>query len=57
MICKAIVYVKRKDHCAVATLKNDNKHYVNGFKKVGEKVYLINSDYEQVIQSILDNLI
>ena len=40
--------------CTVATLKNDNKNYIDGFKKVGEKVCMINSDYEQVIQSILD---
>lgn len=43
-----------EDNCTVSTLKNDNKHYINGFKTVGEKVYMIDSDYEQVIQSILD---
>ena len=43
-----------EDSCTVATLKNDNKNYIDGFKKVGEKVCMINSDYEQVIQSILD---
>ena len=43
-----------EDNCTVSTLKNDNKNYIDGFKKVGEKVCMINSDYEQVIQSILD---
>ena len=35
-------------------LEKRSVYYIDGFKKVGEKVCMINSDYEQVIQSILD---
>ena len=42
------------DKCTIASLKADNESYVNGFKAAGEKVFLINSDYEQMILSLLD---
>ena len=42
------------DNCTIASLKDDNRKYIDGFKTAGERVFLINSDYEQIIQSILD---
>jgi gluconate kinase len=42
------------DNCTIANLKADNQCYINGFNAAGEKVFLINSDYEQAIQSVLD---
>ena len=42
------------DNCTIASLKDDNKKYIDGFMSAGEEVFLINSDYEQMIQSILD---
>ena len=62
-------YVEIKEHssdienrlddsnCTIASLKADNKDYINGFKAAGEMVFLINSDYEQMIQTILDDTI
>ena len=40
--------------CTIATLKDDNNNYINGFKAAGEKVFLIKSDFEQTVQSIVD---
>ena len=42
------------DNCTIASLKDDNRKYIVGFKTAGERVFLINADYEQMIQSILD---
>ena len=42
-------------YCTIASLKADNKEYINGFKDAGEKVILIKSDYEQTIRSLLDD--
>ena len=41
-------------NCTIASLKDDNRRYIDGFKTAGEKVFLIKTDYEQMIQSILD---
>lgn len=45
------------DNCTIDCLKADNKDYINGFKAAGEKVFLIKSDYEQTIQTILNEYI
>ena len=42
------------DNCTIASLKNDNKNYINGFRAAGEQVFTINSDYEQMMRSLLD---
>ena len=36
------------------SLKADNKRNIDGFQHVGEQVVLIDSDYEQTIQVLLD---
>ena len=41
-------------NCTIASLKDDNRRYIDGFKTAREKVFLIKTDYEQMIQSILD---
>ena len=43
------------DICTIASLKNDNKNYINGFRAAGEQVFTINSDYEQMMRSLLDS--
>ena len=35
------------------SLKDDNRRYIDGFKTAREKVFLIKTDYEQMIQSVL----
>jgi hypothetical protein len=42
------------DNCTIASLKDDNRKYIDGLKTAGEKVFLIRAEYEQTIQSILD---
>ena len=42
------------DNCTIASLKNDNNNYINGFRTAGEQVFTINSDYEQMMRSLLD---
>ena len=39
--------------CTIASLKADNRRYIDGIKTAGEKVFLIRTDYEQMIQSVL----
>ena len=41
-------------NCTIASLKDDNRRYIDGFKTAREKVFLIKTDYEQMIQSIID---
>ena len=41
-------------NCTVASLKDDNRRYIDGFKTAGERVFLIRADYEQMIQPVLD---
>ena len=41
-------------NCTIVGLKDDNRRYIDGFKTAGKKVFLIKTDYEQMIQSILD---
>ena len=40
--------------CTMDSLKADNKSIIEGFRHVGEPVVLIDSDYEQTIQALLD---
>ena len=40
--------------CTKDVLKEDNKRMVDGFERAGEQVSLIDSNYEQVIEKILD---
>ena len=41
-------------YCTLTTLKSDNKQVADGFKSAGEKIVLIESDYEKAIKAILD---
>lgn len=40
--------------CTMESLKADNKSVIEGFRHVGEQVVLIDSDYEQTIEKLLD---
>ena len=40
--------------CTMDSLKADNKSIVKGFQNVGEPVVLIDSDYEQTIEKLID---
>lgn len=40
--------------CTVSSLAADNAYYIEGFQRCGEKVLLIDSDYEQAIKNLLD---
>ncbi len=40
--------------CTKDVLKEDNKRMVDGFERAGEQVSLIDSNYEQVIETVLD---
>ena len=38
----------------VAGLTEDNRRFIDGFRKAGERIVLIDSDYEQTIREVLD---
>ena len=40
--------------CTMEGLKADNKCIIDGFRRAGEQVVLIDSDYEQTIKELLD---
>ena len=40
--------------CSMDVLKADNQRMIDGFQDVGEKIVLIDSDYEQTIEKVLD---
>ena len=42
--------------CTAGVLKAENRMYREGFEKRNEYVVLIDTDYEDVIQSVLDEL-
>ena len=42
--------------CTPDEIKNDNRRYIDAFKESGEKVTLIESDYEVTIEALLDSL-
>ena len=39
--------------CTIAGLTADNKKYVDGFQKAGERVVIIDGDYEETIEALL----
>lgn len=41
-------------YCTADWLKNDNQKYIDGFRNAGEEVVLIENDYEQAINPILN---
>ena len=46
---------KRLDpSCDMDWLKTENRKYIEGFEKAGERVFLIDKDYEDTIRDILD---
>ena len=40
--------------CTIDSLKTDNKSVIEGFQHVGEPVVLIDSNYEQTIENLID---
>ena len=40
--------------CTIASLKEDNQYYIEGFHQVGEQVVLIDDDYEKAVMSLLN---
>ena len=41
------------DDCTIDSLKEDNRKYVEGFRRAGEKVVLIEGEYEQAIGTLV----
>ncbi len=41
-------------YCTVDQLKNDNHQIINGYEETGEKISLIDVDYEETIRTIID---
>jgi 2-phosphoglycerate kinase len=39
--------------CTIASLEIDNKRYIDGFQKTGERVVIIDGDYEETIEALL----
>ena len=42
-------------YVSIDHLKEDNHYYINGFAQYGEQVMLIDTDYEDTINTILEN--
>ena len=42
------------DDCTIDSLKEDNRKYIEGFRRAGERVALIDGDYERTIGTLLD---
>ena len=42
------------DDCTIDSLKEDNRRYVEDFRCAGERVVLIDWDYERTIETLLD---
>ncbi len=42
------------DDCTIDSLKEDNRRYVEGFRRVGERVVLIDGDYERTLEKVLN---
>ena len=40
-------------YCMIEGLKADNQKYIEGFRRAGEQVVLIDTDYEQVIRDLM----
>lgn len=43
------------DDCTIDSLKEDNRQYIEGFRRAGEQVVIIDGDYEQTIGKLLDS--
>ena len=41
--------------CTIASLTADNKRYIDGVQNVGERIVLINDDYEEAIKGLLNH--
>ena len=41
-------------NCTIESLKEDNRKYVEGFRRAGEQVVLIDGDYERTMGPLLD---
>ena len=41
-------------YCTVDQLKDDNHHIINGYEHTGERISLIDVDYEETIRTIMD---
>ena len=42
------------EDCTIDSLKEDNRRYVEGFRRVGERVVLMDGDYEQTLEKVLN---
>ena len=42
------------DDCTIDSLKEDNRKYVEGFRQAGERVVLIDGDYNKAIVDLID---
>ncbi len=50
---ESIIEVRLVDaDCTIASLTADNKRYIDGFQNAGERIVLINDDYEETIKGI-----
>ena len=45
------------DDCTIDSLKEDNRKYIEGFRRAGERVVLIDGDYEQMGEALFDGWI
>ena len=43
-------------NCTITGLTADNKSYFDGFQKAGERIVIINDDYEETIKALLQEL-
>lgn len=41
-------------YCTIDQLKEDNHQIINGYEQTGEKISLIDVDYEETIRTIMD---
>lgn len=42
------------DDCTIGSLKEDNRRCVEGFRRAGERVVLIDGDYERTLEKVLN---
>jgi hypothetical protein len=42
--------------CKKDNLKKDNRNIIEGYRKVGEQITLIDKDYEKTVQELTDKL-
>ena len=41
--------------CCIATLKEDNRHFLEGFSRAGEQVVVIDGSFSRTIEALLEN--